>query len=65
MSSEVLDGNDKIIVIQWFVPKRFVLGVEIKSDMWPELLQVFRQWAFAVSLSIPTTQIPKHTGETF
>ena len=65
VSGEVLDGSDKKVVVQGFVPNLVVFGIEIKSDMWSELLQVFRQWALAVSFSIPDAQVPKHAGETF
>ena len=61
----MLDSSDKETVVQGFVPNRFVFSIEIKSDVWSELLQVFRQWALAVSFSIPDAQVPKHAGETF
>ena len=65
MSCDVLDGSDKKVVVQGVVPNLFVFGIEIKSDMWSELLQVFRQRAVAVRFSIPVTQVPKHVGKTF
>ena len=43
VSGEVLDGSDKKVVVQGFVPNLVVFSIEIKSDMWSELLQVFRQ----------------------